>query len=128
MNFQESRLCALQAHLRQAPLGAGDLFPILRGRDDGLTPISAHMGQRNDGPHVFVGIVADAPSDIRQDLRWQPVDRLQCVPYREDEPQNIVCSGFKAVDLCSPQELNLIGARIGRRVLTSDSREAAGTA
>ena len=128
MNFQKSRLCAFQAHLCQVPLGAGDRYPIPRGRDDGLAPISAHVSQWDDSHPVFIGIVGNASSDIRQDLRWQPVDRPRCVPYREDEPQNIMCSGFEAVNLCSPWELDLIGARIGRRVLTSDSREAVGTA
>ena len=53
-DFQESRLCAFQARRRQVPLGVGDPFPILWGGDDGFAPISAHVSQWNDGPHVFV--------------------------------------------------------------------------
>ena len=53
---------------------------------------------------------------MREDLWGQPVDWLQRVPERWDQPQSIACSYVETVDLCSPPgsvTVTFIGARTG---------------
>lgn len=70
VNFQRGGLGPFQTQRRYRGLAsAGYQRPNLRGRDDGLAPVPANVGQRNNRPCIPSAFVGDISSDTAEDLR-----------------------------------------------------------
>jgi len=96
---QGSCLGTLQAQYRQPLALGGNQRPMFWGGDDGVAPISAHVGQWDNRPCVLVPLFGNVSSDLRKDLRRQPIDWPHHIAQGRDEPQNVLHTGLEAFDL-----------------------------